>query len=57
MNELQHCNPYSLVWQSKVGPLPWLEPFTDDALKVIYLSCTFKYSLTRVFFLELCETR
>lgn len=33
MNELKHCNPYSLVWQSKVGPLPWLEPFTDDAIK------------------------
>ncbi|XP_037029533.1 ferrochelatase, mitochondrial [Bradysia coprophila] len=33
MNELKHCNPYSLAWQSKVGPLPWLEPFTDDALK------------------------
>ncbi|XP_037029401.1 ferrochelatase, mitochondrial-like [Bradysia coprophila] len=30
MNELKHCNPYSLAWQSKVGPLPW--PFTD-ALK------------------------
>lgn len=27
------CNPYSLVWQSKVGPLKWLEPFTDDAIK------------------------
>lgn len=34
MNELNHCNPYSLVWQSKVGPLPWLEPFTDNAIKV-----------------------
>lgn len=33
MQELKHCNPYSLVWQSKVGPLPWLEPFTDDAIK------------------------
>ncbi|XP_047352380.1 ferrochelatase, mitochondrial isoform X1 [Vespa velutina] len=33
MQELQFCNPYSLVWQSKVGPLPWLAPFTDDALK------------------------
>ena len=33
MNELNHCNPYTLVWQSKVGPLPWLEPFTDDAIK------------------------
>lgn len=35
MNELNMCNPHSLVWQSKVGPLPWLEPFTDDAIKVI----------------------
>jgi protoporphyrin/coproporphyrin ferrochelatase len=33
MKELNYCNPYSLVWQSKVGPLPWLEPFTDDAIK------------------------
>ncbi|XP_076658945.1 ferrochelatase, mitochondrial [Halictus rubicundus] len=33
MQELNYCNPYSLVWQSKVGPLPWLAPFTDDALK------------------------
>lgn len=34
MSELENCNPYSLVWQSKVGPLPWLEPFTDDAIKM-----------------------
>lgn len=34
MNELKHCNPYSLVWQSKVGPLPWLAPATDDAIRV-----------------------
>lgn len=33
MQELEHSNPYCLVWQSKVGPLPWLEPFTDDAIK------------------------
>ncbi|XP_034245238.1 ferrochelatase, mitochondrial isoform X2 [Thrips palmi] len=33
MEQLGHCNPYSLVWQSKVGPLPWLGPFTDDAIK------------------------
>lgn len=33
MKELKNCNPYCLVWQSKVGPLPWLEPFTDDAIK------------------------
>jgi ferrochelatase len=33
MEELGYSNPYSLVWQSKVGPLPWLEPSTDEALK------------------------
>ena len=33
MEELKYCNPYTLVWQSKVGPLPWLEPQTDEALK------------------------
>lgn len=33
MNELNYSNPYSLVWQSKVGPLPWLAPFTDDAIE------------------------
>lgn len=33
MQELNYCNPYCLVWQSKVGPLPWLEPFTDDAIR------------------------
>lgn len=33
MDELKFSNPYSLVWQSKVGPLPWLEPFTDAAIK------------------------
>uniref|UniRef100_A0A6M2DQ85 Ferrochelatase n=1 Tax=Xenopsylla cheopis TaxID=163159 RepID=A0A6M2DQ85_XENCH len=33
MQELQNCNPFTLVWQSKVGPLPWLEPYTDEALK------------------------
>lgn len=33
MEELNFSNPYHLVWQSKVGPLPWLGPFTDDALK------------------------
>lgn len=33
MQQLNYCNPYQLVWQSKVGPLPWLGPFTDDAMK------------------------
>ncbi|XP_068627220.1 ferrochelatase, mitochondrial [Battus philenor] len=33
MNELRAPNPHRLVWQSKVGPLPWLQPYTDDAIK------------------------
>ncbi|KAK4291677.1 hypothetical protein Pmani_023930 [Petrolisthes manimaculis] len=33
MQELNFSNPYRLVWQSKVGPLPWLSPATDDAIK------------------------
>ena len=33
MDELGHSHPYRLVWQSKVGPLPWLGPQTDDAIK------------------------
>lgn len=33
MQELGFTHPYRLVWQSKVGPLPWLSPATDDAIK------------------------
>lgn len=33
MNELKYSNPYHLVWQSKVGPLPWLGPFTDESIE------------------------
>lgn len=33
MHKLKFRNPYTLVWQSKVGPLPWLEPFTDKAIE------------------------
>ncbi|XP_045509271.1 ferrochelatase, mitochondrial [Colias croceus] len=33
MAKLQVPNPHRLVWQSKVGPLPWLQPYTDDAIK------------------------
>ncbi|KAK8380085.1 hypothetical protein O3P69_016614 [Scylla paramamosain] len=36
MQELGFSNPYRLVWQSKVGPLPWLSPATDDAIKGWY---------------------
>lgn len=33
MNALKISNPYRLVYQSKVGPVAWLEPQTDDAIK------------------------
>lgn len=33
MEMINFSNPYRLVWQSKVGPLPWLGPQTDDAIK------------------------
>lgn len=33
MTQLQFKNPHRLVWQSQVGPSPWLGPQTGDALK------------------------
>ncbi|OQR68138.1 ferrochelatase [Tropilaelaps mercedesae] len=33
MKRLNFAYPYRLVWQSKVGPVPWLAPKTDDAIK------------------------
>ncbi|RWS30932.1 ferrochelatase-like protein [Leptotrombidium deliense] len=33
MQALNWRFPYRLVWQSKVGPVPWLSPQTDDALR------------------------
>jgi len=35
MQELGWCNPFRLVWQSKVGPLPWLEPGTENTIKAL----------------------
>lgn len=32
MNELNNSHPYRLVWQSKVGPLPWLKPETEASM-------------------------
>ena len=32
MEKLGYCNPYRLVWQSKVGPMPWLGAQTDDSI-------------------------
>ena len=35
MEALNWCNPYRLVWQSKVGPLPWLKPGTEDTIEAL----------------------
>ena len=35
MKELNMCNPYRLVWQSKVGPLPWLKPGTEETIEAL----------------------
>jgi len=31
--DLGHANPYTLAYQSRVGPVEWLKPYTDDALQ------------------------
>ncbi|XP_070131836.1 ferrochelatase, mitochondrial isoform X1 [Equus przewalskii] len=33
MDKLGYSNPYRLVWQSKVGPMPWLGPQTDETIR------------------------
>ncbi|MEL6440277.1 MAG: ferrochelatase [Cyanobacteria bacterium J06621_8] len=33
MKTLGRPNDYTLAYQSKVGPVDWLQPYTDDALK------------------------
>jgi ferrochelatase len=30
--DLGHANPFTLAYQSRVGPVEWLKPYTDDAL-------------------------
>ena len=33
MQTLERSNSYTLAYQSKVGPVEWLQPYTDDALE------------------------
>ncbi|UYV70399.1 FECH, partial [Cordylochernes scorpioides] len=33
MDQLEYSHPYRLVWQSKVGPLAWLPPATDESMR------------------------
>jgi ferrochelatase len=30
---LGHANPFTLAYQSRVGPVEWLKPYTEDALR------------------------
>jgi ferrochelatase len=34
-SELGHPNPYTLAYQSRVGPVEWLKPYTDEALHAL----------------------
>ena len=33
MNTLNRPNPYTLAYQSRVGPVEWLQPYTEEALE------------------------
>ena len=33
MQTLDRANPHTLAYQSRVGPVEWLQPYTEDALK------------------------
>ena len=33
MNQLNRSHPYTLAYQSRVGPVEWLQPYTDEAIK------------------------
>ena len=33
MGKLNRANPYKLAYQSRVGPVEWLQPYTDVAIK------------------------
>ncbi len=33
MDRLNRSNPYSLAYQSRVGPVEWLQPYADDAIE------------------------
>ncbi|XP_077483006.1 ferrochelatase, mitochondrial isoform X2 [Amblyomma americanum] len=35
MAKLKNSHPYRLVWQSKVGPMPWLRPKTEEAMRAL----------------------
>ncbi|KAL1418803.1 hypothetical protein MTO96_005509 [Rhipicephalus appendiculatus] len=35
MSKLNNSHSYRLVWQSKVGPMPWLRPKTGEAMQAL----------------------
>ncbi|KAK7076200.1 hypothetical protein SK128_023220 [Halocaridina rubra] len=55
MQELGFSNPYRLVWQSKVGPLPWLSPATDDCIKGENSNYSYAVMNTHLCYSQLCD--
>lgn len=45
MQQLKFCSPYRITWQSKVGPVPWLGPQTERAVKALEQHSTYKGSV------------
>ncbi len=39
METLNRPNPHTLAYQSRVGPVEWLQPYTEDALKELGAKC------------------
>ena len=35
MKRLNRPNPYTLAYQSRVGPVEWLQPYTDEAIEAL----------------------
>ena len=35
MDRIERRNPYQLSFQSKIGPVKWLEPFTSDVITAL----------------------
>jgi ferrochelatase len=35
MRSLNRSNPYTLAYQSRVGPVEWLQPYTEDAIEAL----------------------
>lgn len=55
--EMEHCvslimaelgrrgrgNPHTLAYQSRVGPVEWLQPYTDDSIRCVAVHRVYVY--------------